>query len=90
MTNTRPNRLHQQQQRIGSVQVYTVGESSSRVYGPALWDVSQQSPGVDLATVTFDTEQSPADSPDGQTCDRWSLVYTMVQVGGAWRIDSSC
>jgi hypothetical protein len=79
----------QQQQRIGSVEAYTAGEASSYVIGATLVGVSQQSSGVDLATVTFSTSQSPADSPDGQGCDSWSLVYTMVQVGGAWRIDKA-
>ena len=43
--------------------------------------------GVDLATFTFTSTQEPASSPDGQACDDWSLVYTMVQAGSSWLID---
>jgi hypothetical protein len=77
----------QQQARIGSEQAYAAQEATSQVISAELQGVSQQSAGVDLAMVTFVTHQSPVNSPDGQECDTWSLVYTMVEAGGGWRID---
>jgi hypothetical protein len=79
----------QQQQRIGGIRVFTAGVATSYVTSAALLGVTQQSPGVDLATVTFVSNQSPASSPDRQECDSWSLVYTMIQADGAWRIDKA-
>jgi hypothetical protein len=42
-----------------------------------------------LAHVEFTSHQDASDSPDdtGYTCTRWSMRYTLVRTGGAWRID---
>jgi serine protease Do len=49
---------------------------------------------VDDTTVTVDLTftslQSPAYGPDGDTCDNWTLVYTMIQsTDGTWLMDGS-
>jgi hypothetical protein len=79
----------QEQARNGSEQQYVQGESTTHVSNTMLHGVVQQSPGVDLATFTFTSTQSPANSPDGQVCDNWSLVYTMVATGNTWLIDNA-
>lgn len=42
-----------------------------------------------VASVTFTSDQSSSQSPDGSTCNVWSLTYTVVQSGPLWYIDSS-
>jgi hypothetical protein len=44
--------------------------------------VTTQSPGVDIAWVSFTSLQSASQGPNGDTCDIWSLDYTMDQVKG--------
>jgi hypothetical protein len=36
--------------------------------------------------MTFTSTQAAELGPDGQTCTRWDLVYTMVGPGPDWRI----
>lgn len=36
----------------------------------------------------FTSMQEPAKGPDGDSCDNWTLEYTMIQAGdGSWQID---
>ena len=49
---------------------------------------------VDASTVTvdlaFNSLQTSANGPDGDTCDNWTLVFKMVQQSdGTWRIDGA-
>lgn len=49
---------------------------------------------VDQATVrvdlAFNSLQSPANGPNGEVCDNWTIDYTLVQsVTGGWLIDRS-
>lgn len=49
---------------------------------------------VDANTVTvdlaFNSLQTSANGPDGDTCDNWTLVFTMVQQSdGTWRMDGA-
>jgi S1-C subfamily serine protease len=51
--------------------------------------ISAVSPGTGLVDVTFTSLQSPAQGPNGDTCDNWTLQYTMVQFNGSWLIQSA-
>jgi hypothetical protein len=43
-----------------------------------------QDDGTESVGLTFTSHQAAADSPDGtSTCDNWSMVYSMAQVGVA-------
>jgi len=49
---------------------------------------------VDASTVTvdlaFNSLQTSANGPDGDTCDNWTLVFKMVQQSdGTWRMDGA-
>jgi hypothetical protein len=77
----------QEQTRLGSEQQYVQGEATTHVTNMTVQEIVSQSGGVDLATITFTSTQDPANSPDGQACDNWSLVYTMVHAGSSWFID---
>lgn len=49
---------------------------------------------IDANTVTvdlaFNSLQTSANGPDGDTCDNWTLVFTMVQQNdGTWRMDGA-
>ena len=54
-----------------------------------LLSITQQSPGVDIADLDFTSVQVAAEGPNGQTCDNWTLAYTMVNSGGAWLISTA-
>jgi serine protease Do len=43
-----------------------------------------------LVTLSFNSLQAPAKGPNGETCDNWTLDYTLIQAGdGGWQIDAS-
>ena len=42
-----------------------------------------------LAVVTFQSTQDPEDGPDGQSCNRWKLGYTLKLSSGGWKIDAA-
>jgi hypothetical protein len=79
----------QEQARIGSEQQYIQGEETTHVSNMALTGVVSRSPGVAQVTYTFTSTQDASKSPDGQPCDSWTLVYTMVSTGSAWLIDNA-
>ena len=53
-----------------------------------LSQVDPQSSSQALADVSFESNQNPAYSPDGQACDAWHLSYSMQQSGSQWLIES--
>ncbi len=69
---------------------FAAGDSSSYDFGQTVFYVKQTAPGAVLVGITFTSIQASAQGPDGDTCDTWSLVYTMVQVAdGTWHIDQT-
>ena len=47
-------------------------------------------PGTYVVWVTFQSHQDPGKAPDQtDSCDDWTLYYTMVQSSGQWLIDSA-
>jgi hypothetical protein len=63
------------------------GASTTTDTDIVIQDVTLQSGDVAVATVSFESNQAPADSPNGQACDRWILGYQMTSVFGSWRIN---
>jgi hypothetical protein len=54
----------------------------------ALDEVTPEGGGTDVATVTFTSQQSPSESPNGQPCDQWALNYTMYLNPSGWLINA--
>jgi hypothetical protein len=71
-------------------QQFAEGDASSYDFGQTVLDVSP----VDAATVRValasTSLQAPDKGPKGNTCDNWTLEYTMVQSGvSSWLIDAT-
>ena len=48
------------------------------------------SSGSTTVALAFTSLQAPTQGPSGDTCDRWTLDYRMIQdSGGSWRIDNA-
>jgi hypothetical protein len=43
--------------------------------------------GSEVANVSFQSTQPPANSPNGSACDDWNLDYTLIPAGSALLID---
>jgi S1-C subfamily serine protease len=76
-------------QSQGSEQTFASGDATSYDFNFSLMSVTTQSPGVDVAALDFTSVQDSAHGPNGDTCDNWTLTYTMVNVNGTWLIDSA-
>jgi hypothetical protein len=76
-------------QTQGSEQTFASGDSTSYDFNFNLASVTTQSSGVDVAQLSFTSVQDAAHGPNGDTCDAWTLNYTMVNVNGTWLIDSA-
>ena len=47
-------------------------------------------PGTYVAKITFRSYQDPSQAPNySDSCDDWTLDYTMIQSSGRWLIDSA-
>jgi len=68
---------------------FAAGLSSSTVQDAQLHGIAAGSgPGTYVAAVTFQSHQDPSQSPDhSDSCDNWTLDYTMIQSSGRWLID---
>jgi hypothetical protein len=53
----------------------------------SLHSLTQQSPGMATVSATFSSLQSPQFGPHGESCDLWSLDYTMHLESGSWLIE---
>jgi putative ABC transport system ATP-binding protein len=69
-------------------QQFAAGESTSFIPHWRLHSITGgPSPGSYIAFVTFKSHQSPSEAPNHQdSCDVWSLDYTMVPSAGRWLI----
>jgi hypothetical protein len=65
------------------------GDSTTTIAG---WKVNAITPGprpgTYIASVTFRSYQNPSKAPNGlDSCDDWTLDYTMIPTSGRWLID---
>jgi S1-C subfamily serine protease len=51
--------------------------------------LTEPSSGTVLVNLSFTSLQSPSEGPHGDSCDNWSLTYTMAEIGGSWVIQAS-
>jgi hypothetical protein len=75
------------QQALMSEAAFASSESSSYDFDVVVSAVSQVAAGTDVASVDFTSLQDPSEGPNGDSCDDWTLNYTMVAQGGSWLID---
>jgi serine protease Do len=77
------------QQALMSEAAFASSESSSYDFDVVVSAVSQVAAGTDVASVDFTSLQDPSEGPNGDSCDDWTLNYTMVAQGGSWLIDQA-
>jgi hypothetical protein len=58
-------------------------------YNVQVQSLTEPSSGTAVVNLSFTSLQSPSESPDGDSCDNWSLTYTLSEIGGSWLIQSS-
>ncbi len=67
---------------------FATNDATSYDYNVTLTAFTSTSPGTGLADVSFTSLQSPAEGPNGDQCDNWTLEYTVITSGGSWLIQS--
>lgn len=70
---------------------FAAGESSTTIQNVYLHGIAAGSqPGTYVAEITFRSHQDPSQAPNhSDSCDDWTLNYTMIQSSGRWLIDSA-
>ena len=70
---------------------FAAGESSTTIQNVYLHGITAGSqPGTYVAKITFRSYQDPSQAPNySDSCDDWTLDYTMIQSSGRWLIDSA-
>jgi hypothetical protein len=70
---------------------FAAGESSTTIQNVYLHGTAAGSqPGTYVAEITFRSHQDPSQAPNhSDSCDDWTLDYTMIQSSGRWLIDSA-
>jgi len=70
---------------------FAAGVSTSTIQDVHLHGIAVGSlPGTYIASVTFRSYQDPSQAPNhSDSCDDWTLDYTMIQSAGRWLIDSA-
>ncbi|MCA1644886.1 MAG: trypsin-like peptidase domain-containing protein [Chloroflexi bacterium] len=77
--------------RAGSnEQSFAEGDSTSYDFGVTVLDAQGHSPGTAVVAVGFTSLQDAAHGPDGDTCDNWTIAYSLIKSGdGRWLLDST-
>ena len=75
----------QQRQNI-SLGQFAAGLRTSYDFNISLQSLTPQGPGVATVYATFTSLQSPQFGPRGESCDHWSIDYTMNSESGSWLI----
>lgn len=70
-------------------QQFADGVSTSYDFNFSMGDVTTVSADTDQVPLSFTSIQDSAHGPNGDTCDNWTLNYTMRNIAGAWLIDSA-
>jgi S1-C subfamily serine protease len=71
-----------------TLQHFADGLSTSYDFNFSMGDVTTVSTNTDQVPLSFTSIQNSANGPNGDTCDNWTLNYTMRNIAGAWLIDS--
>lgn len=81
--------LDPQDHQASGEAAFAQADASSYDFDVAIQSVSSPSPGTDVAWVTFTSLQNPSAGPNGDSCDSWSIDYTLDQVSGTWLITAA-
>jgi hypothetical protein len=76
-------------QKTTSEANFARGDATSQDTNVAIGAVNPTSNGSYLVDVSFTSQQSASDGPNGDQCDNWTLRYTMINSGGSWLIDAT-
>ena len=77
-------------QAQASLAAFADGDSTSYDSGVTVIDAEATAPDAATVTLAFNSVQASAYGPDGDTCDNWTLEYSLVLGSdGAWLIDST-
>jgi hypothetical protein len=77
------------QQAQISYDSFATGDETTQDSNIHVWSVKLTGLGVAVADVSFTSQQDASDSADGDTCDNWTIDYTMRSINGAWLIDAA-
>jgi uncharacterized RDD family membrane protein YckC len=78
-----------QQARIGDKAAWTRGLQRTRDTDVVIYEMQEASNHTVQASVTFTSYQPSQYGPNGDTCDRWDLRYTLVPSGTTYLIDKA-
>lgn len=81
--------LAPQEQAQMTESAFASDEATSYDYGFSLGEAIANGDGSETVDVSFTSLQSAAEGPGGDTCDNWTLAYTIIQSGGSWLIASA-
>jgi serine protease Do len=71
-------------------QAFAEGDATSYDFGMTVLDAQQRASRNVLVALAFTSLQDAAHGPGGDTCDDWTLDYTMIEsANGSWLIDST-
>lgn len=68
---------------------FAATDATSFDYDVSIHGVTATSTGAELVDVSFTSLQAPSQGPNGDSCDNWTLEYTMISSGGSWLIESA-
>lgn len=73
-----------------SLESFADGDATSFDFAQRVIDATQIDPSTATVVLEFTSIQASDKGPDGDTCDDWTLVYTMVEGSdGTWYIDAT-
>ena len=73
-----------------SEQSFADGDKTSYDTAPQILDAQAISSTRVVVDLAFNSVQAADKGPDGDTCDNWTLAYTMIQSpDGTWQIDGT-
>ncbi len=77
-------------QEQASEQSFADGDATSYDFDLSVLDASQVDPTTVQVALAFTSLQTAAKGPNGDTCDNWTIGYTLVQAAdGSWLIDAA-
>ena len=76
----------QQMQQQNPESSFDSGYATTTDSAETLTSISDTGSGGLAASLTFTSQQSPADSPDGSSCDQWSITLFLVPNGAGYLI----
>ena len=76
----------QQMQQQNPESSFDSGYATTTDSAETLTSISDTGSGGLAASVTFTSQQNPADSPDNSSCDQWSITFFLVPNGAGYLI----